>query len=209
MKLIDYMPEYYEGVKEMVELLNSEQPTFDKQVDLMTRLLLNGFVMKADSQGLSIMEYELKIPTDLSKSLENRRYDILMRILPPHPITIKYFRELLKSFEISVDVEVDAVKDVLQAIGKYDDISKDQMDRLKYLLNVYVPANIDWSILTTADADSQLSLFVGVGATYSVETSTNARLNEEAESRLPFYIGVVHQFVIETENKAKEGQLIE
>lgn len=209
MKLIDYMPEYYEGVKEMVELLNSEQPTFDKQVDLMTRLLLNGFVMKADSQGLAIMEYELKIPTDLSKSLENRRYDILMRILPPHPITIKYFRELLKSFEISVDVEVDAVKDVLQAIGKYDDISKDQMDRLKYLLNVYVPANIDWSILTTADADSQLSLFVGVGATYSVETSTNARLNEEAESRLPFYIGVVHQFVIETENKAKEGQLIE
>ncbi|MCI1922643.1 MAG: YmfQ family protein [Lentilactobacillus buchneri] len=209
MKLIDYMPEYYDGVKEIVELLNSEQPTFDKQVDLMTRLLLNGFVMKADSQGLSIMEYELKIPTDLSKSLENRRYDILMRILPPHSITIKYFRELLKSFEISVDVEVDAVKDVLQAIGKYDDISKDQMDRLKYLLNVYVPANIDWSILTTADADSQLSLFVGVGATYSVETSTNARLNEEAESRLPFYIGVVHQFVIETENKAKEGQLIE
>lgn len=208
MKLIDYMPEYYDGVKEMVELLNSEQPTFDKQVDLMTRLLLNGFVMKADSQGLAIMEYELKIPTDLNKSLENRRYDILMRILPPHPITIKYFRELLKSFEISVDVEVDAVKDVLQAIGKYDDISKDQMDRLKYLLNVYVPANIDWSILTTADADSQLSLFVGVGSTYSVETSTNARLNEEAESRLPVYISVVHQFVIETENKAKEGQVI-
>ncbi|MEN2307929.1 putative phage tail protein [Lentilactobacillus parabuchneri] len=208
MKLIDYMPEYYDGVKEMVELLNSEQPTFDKQVDLMTRLLLNGFVMKADSQGLSIMEYELKIPTDLSKSLENRRYDILMRILPPHPITIKYFRELLKSFEISVDVEVDAVKDVLQAIAKYDDISKDQMDRLKYLLNVYVPANIDWSILTTADADSQLSLFIGVGSTYSVETSTNVKLNEEAESRLPVYIGVVHQFVIETENKAKEGQVI-
>lgn len=209
MKLIDYMPEYYDGVKEMAELLNSEQPTFDKQVDLMTRLLLNGFVMKADSQGLAIMEYELKIPTDLSKSLENRRYDILMRILPPHPITIKYFRELLKSFEISVDVEVDAVKDVLQAIGKYDDISKDQMDRLKYLLNVYVPANIDWSILTTSDSDSQLSLFVGVGSTYSVETSINARLSEEAESRLPVYIGVVHQFVIETENKAKEGQLIE
>lgn len=208
MKLIDYMPEYYDGVKEMVELLSSEQPTFDKQVDLMTRLLLNGFVMKADSQGLAIMEYELKIPTDLNKSLENRRYDILMRILPPHPITIKYFRELLKSFEISVDVEVDAVKDILQAIGKYDDISKDQMDRLKYLLNVYVPANIDWSILTTADADSQLSLFVGVDTTYSVETSTNAKLNEEAENRLPGYIGVVHQFVIETENKAKEGQVI-
>lgn len=209
MKLSDYMPAYYVGVKEMVELLNSEQPTFDKQVDLMTRLLLNGFVMKADSQGLAIMEYELKIPTDLSKSLENRRYDILMRILPPHPITIKYFRELLKSFEISVDVEVDAVKDVLQAIGKFDDISKDQMDRLKYLLNVYVPVNIDWSILTTADADNQLNLFVGVGSTYSVETSTNAKLNEEYESRLPFFIGVVHQFVIETENKAKEGQLIE
>lgn len=209
MKLIDYMPEYYDDVKEMVELLNSEQPTFDKQVDLMTRLLLNGFVMKADSQGLAIMEYELKIPTDLSKSLENRRYDILMRILPPHPITIKYFRELLKSFEIAVDVQVDAIKDVLQAIGKYDDISKDQMDRLKYLLNVYVPANIDWSILTTADADSQLSLFVGVGATFSVETSTDAKLNDEAESQLPIYISVVHQFVIETENKAKEGQLIE
>jgi hypothetical protein len=88
--LQDFKPDYYDGVLEMNALLDAEQPAFDSVEADVQRLLLNKFVMKADSDGLSIFEYELDIDTDLTRTLESRRYDILVRLLPPHPITFKW-----------------------------------------------------------------------------------------------------------------------
>lgn len=158
LKLQDYKPDWYDGVLEMDALLNAEQPAFDKFDDDAYRLLLNHFVMRADSDGLSIFEFELGITTDLSRSLESRRYDILLKLLPPRPITFKYFQSLIKSFNIPANVQRDVQEQVISTFSERDDITDSQLDRLKYLLNVYLPVNMAYQININSEARSELPM---------------------------------------------------
>ena len=53
-RLQDFKPDYYDGVLEMNALLDAEQPAFYSVEADIQRLLLNKFVIKADSDGLII-----------------------------------------------------------------------------------------------------------------------------------------------------------
>ena len=156
--LKDFMPDYYAGVREMEALLNSEQHSFDEFDNLIQRWLMNHFVMQADSQGLAIYEDMLKIPTDYSKSLETRRYDILLRLLPPRPITFKYFQSLIKPFNIPANVQRDVQEQAISTFSERDDITDSQLDWLKYLLNVYLPVNMAYQININSEARSELPM---------------------------------------------------
>lgn len=205
-RLQDFKPDYYDGVLEMNALLDAEQPAFDSVEADVQRLLLNKFVMKADSDGLSIFEYELDIDTDLTRTLESRRYDILVRLLPPHPITFKYLKDLLKSFNIPGEVFRDVVKETVTTVSQWDDISWEQIHRLQYLLNVYLPANMVYSVTTEAETRVQWGLVLFTGTTYSVETSVRPKLDYSVTTREKICYGGGSQAVIETTvNAKKEG----
>lgn len=205
LNLQDYKPDWYDGVLEMDALLNAEQPAFDKFDDGAYRLLLNHFVMRADSDGLSIFEYELHITTDLSRSLESRRYDILMRLLPPHPITFRYLKELIQSFQIPADVQRDVLEETLTTVSQRSDISDDQVERLRYLLNVYSPANMVLTIRLNSQADSDLRSYVGVGSFCKSVTAVLPRTQELAEVEKPLFTGIAKQIYVKTSVNAKEG----
>lgn len=205
-RLQDFKPDYYDGVLEMNALLDAEQPAFDSVEADVQRLLLNKFVMKADSDGLSIFEYELDIDTDLTRTLESRRYDILVRLLPPHPITFKYLKDLLKSFNIPGEVFRDVVKETVTTVSQWDDISWEQIHRLQYLLNVYLPANMVYSVTTEAETRVQWGLVLFTGTTYSVETSVRPKLDYSVTITEKICYGGGSQAVIETTvNAKKEG----
>ncbi|MBT9671746.1 DUF2313 domain-containing protein [Secundilactobacillus kimchicus] len=204
--MLELMPNYYDGVQEMIALLKAEETGFNRVENETTRLLLNTFVDQADSDGLSIMETQLHIDTDLSLSLESRRYAIKMRMLPPHPITFKYLKDLIKSFNIPADVQRDVQKQVLTTISDYDVLTKEQLDRLKYLLNVYVPANMVLDIRTTASATSQIRLTILTGMTSYVQTEIPAKTSWTADSTERLYMGAVSPATtISTEINAKEA----
>lgn len=205
-RLQDFKPDYYDGVLEMNALLDAEQPAFDSVEADVQRLLLNKFVMKADSDGLSIFEYELDIDTDLTRTLESRRYDILVRLLPPRPITFKYLKDLLKSFNIPGEVFRDVVKETVTTVSQWDDISWEQIHRLQYLLNVYLPANMVYSVTTEAETRVQWGLVLFTGTTYSVETSVRPKLDYSATTTEKLRYGGGSQAIIETiVNAKKEG----
>lgn len=204
-KLQDYKPDWYNGVLEMDALLNAEQPAFDKFDDGAYRLLLNHFVMRADSDGLSVFEFELGITTDLSRSLESRRYDILMRLLPPHPITFKYLKELIQSFQIPAEVQRDVLEETLTTVSQRSEISDDQVERLRYLLNVYSPANMVLTIQLHSQADSNLHSYVGVGSFCKSVTAVLPRMQDLSEVQLPLFTGVAKQIYVKTSVNAKEG----
>lgn len=203
-KLQDFKPDYYDGVLEMDVLLDSEQVAFDQIDNDLRRLLLNKFVMKADSDGLSVFEYELGMDTDLSKSLETRRYDILVRLLPPHPITFKYLKDLIKSFDIPAEVTRDVIAETITTASQWDDISMDQIHRLQYLLNVYLPANMTYSVTTEAQTRVQWGLTLTVGVTSSVETIVRPKLSYSASTVETLRYGGGMQSVVETTVKAKK-----
>jgi len=205
-KLQDYKPNYYDGVLEMNALLDGEQVAFDQVDNDVQRLLLNKFVMQADSNGLSVFEFELKMDTDLTKSLETRRYDILVRLLPPHPITFKYLKDLIKSFDIPAEVTRDVIAETITTVSRWDDIAMDQIRRLQYLLNVYLPGNLVYSVTTHTETRVQWHITVAVAATTSVETSVYPKLRYGAESLETLRIGGSSWLDVETTvNAKKEG----
>ncbi|KRK49051.1 hypothetical protein FC96_GL001380 [Secundilactobacillus kimchicus JCM 15530] len=200
------MPAYYDGVQEMIALLKAEEVGFSKVETDTTRLLLNTFVDQADSDGLSIMETQLHIDTDLSLSLESRRYAIKMRMLPPHPITFKYLKDLIKSFNIPADVQRDVQKQVLTTISDYDVLTKEQLDRLKYLLNVYVPANMVLDIQTHAETSTAIKLTILTGMTTYVQTSIPAKTSWGGSSDMHMVMApAIAGTTVQTTINAKEG----
>lgn len=205
LNLQDYKPDWYDGVREMDALLNAEQPAFDKFDDEAYRLLLNHFVMRADSDGLSIFEFELGITTDLSRSVESRRYDILMRLLPPHPITFKYLQELIQSFQIPTEVQRDVLEQTLTTVSQRSEISDDQIERLRYLLNVYVPANMMLEIQLHANASSNRYMYVGVGSFCQSITAVMPRTQDLTDTSLPIYVALPKQIYVKTTANAKGG----
>ncbi|WP_288531485.1 putative phage tail protein [uncultured Secundilactobacillus sp.] len=204
--MLEYMPDYYDGVQEMIALLKAEGVGFDKVAAETNRVLLNTFVDQADSDGLAIMENQLHIDTDLSLSLESRRYAIKMRMLPPHPITFKYLKDLIKSFNIPAEVQRDVQKQILTTISDYDELTREQLDRLKYLLNVYVPANMVLDIQTHAETSTAIKLTILTGMTTYVQTSIPAKTNWGGSSNINVVMApVIAGTTVETTIQAKEG----
>jgi len=204
--LRDFMPDYYNGVREMETLMDIEQHGFDKFDTQVERWLLNHFVMHADSQGLAIYEDMLYIPTDYSKSIETRRYDILLRLLPPHPITFRYFQDLLKSFNIPADVQRDVKEQLITTYSNRDDISDGQLDRLKYLLNVYFPANMAYQIHVQSDVQSELPIYVGVATSGESTAAINAKSHWFSETSTKIKLNTASQIYAETTVKPKERE---
>lgn len=188
-KLKEYLPDYYDGVREMQRLMEVEQKQADSFDDMATRILMNQFVSTADSDGLSIFENQLGLPTDLSQSLESRRYDIMVRLLPPRPITIWYFRELLASMDIPATVDQDAIRSHVTTMSEADDITPEQIKRLRYLLNVMLPADQTYQIQTQANVTTTQSIYMG-GVTQPYTRATiMPKTLRTATVQQPQYIG--------------------
>lgn len=202
--LKDLMPGYYDGVREMEALLNTEQHSFDEFDNLIQRWLMNHFVTHADSQGLAIYEDMLKIPTDYSKSLETRRYDILLRLLPPRPITFKYFQSLIKSFNIPANVQRDVQEQFISTFSGRDNITDSQLDRLKYLLNVYLPVNMVFQININSEARSELPFYMDIVTVISATAIVRPQLQRFAMANMPIKLNSVTQLYSETVVRPKE-----
>lgn len=172
--LVDYLPNYYDEVVEMQKLMAAEQVVFDSQGDLVERLLLNRFVMTADGNGLALFEYELKIEVTVGESLEERRSNILLRILPPQAITIGYLRALFKSLKIPATITVDSIQSTVKTFSSAEVITPEQVVRLRYMLSVYLPANLSYVISKQQKLENDLQLNIGFATHTSITTSVGA-----------------------------------
>ena len=78
-ELLNYMPDYYNGVYEMEELLKAQGKGLGKFDDDLNRTLFNQFVSKADEKGISVFEDQYGIVPEYGDSLELRRQRVLTR----------------------------------------------------------------------------------------------------------------------------------
>lgn len=162
-ELLNYMPDYYEGVYEMEELLKSESLTLKDLEDSHLRTLLNEFVSTADTKGISLFESQLGIVPDENDTLEMRRNKVLIYVLPPRPITIRFFRDM-NNVNLPVKIDVNCGARAVVATAKSAEMTSNQINYLKYLLNVYLPANLLYQVkilLNTAKVSDNLNLGIG------------------------------------------------
>ena len=87
MTLKQYMPTYYDGVREMNELLNVEDKLFSKLSIQFDKVKANQFIMTADLDGIEIYERILGITATTGESLDFRRSRALNRWVDIVPYT--------------------------------------------------------------------------------------------------------------------------
>jgi len=87
MTLKQYMPAYYDGIREMNELLNIEDSLFSKYSIEFDKVKANQFIMTADLDGIEIYERIVGITATTGESLDFRRSRALNRWVDIVPYT--------------------------------------------------------------------------------------------------------------------------
>lgn len=175
--LMDYLPDYYDGVYEMQAIMHAQGEVLDKAESEQFRLLLNQFVTQTDAKGISVFEDQVGIKPAPSDDLVTRQNKVLMRLLPPRPITISYLRDLFATLKIPATITVIQRNAIVEA--KSAEIDSSQIENIKYLLNIYLPANMIYEIrvaLNRAEISSDIK--IGIGTWYQAKATTQANVSQ-------------------------------
>ncbi|QNQ80775.1 putative phage tail protein [Lactobacillus sp. PV034] len=176
--LLAYKPDYYEKVYEMDELLKAQGSSLASFEDLYHQQLLNQFISQADSTGISIFESQYQIIPQKGETLEERRNEVLTHILPPKPITLIYFNQLLRTMNIKATAIVEYGKRKVNIVADRDDITDTQLITVRKLLNIYLPANMLYEIKVKL-ATSSINERLNVGLSSVVRVNGMALANED------------------------------
>ena len=162
--LMDYLPDYYDGVYEMEAIMHAQGGVLDEMDDRQMRTLLNEFVIQTDLRGIAVFEDQIGVIPEPGDTLQDRQNRVLMRLLPPRPITIRYLRELFKTLKIPAEVYVIRPRREAVVEANKGEITNKQIDNVKYILNVYLPANMIYQIqIKLPDAKISDQLKIGIG----------------------------------------------
>ena len=162
-ELLKYMPDYYNGVYEMEELLKAQSKGLYQFDEKINRTLLNEFIIQADEKGISVFEDQAGIKPDSGASLETRRNNVLLRLLPPKPLTTRYLNHLLEIMNLKSKAKVDYAKHLAVVEAESTDVSADKVNSMKYVLNIALPATMIYDIkINLAQAAIQRELYLGI-----------------------------------------------
>ena len=175
--LMDYLPDYYNDVYEMQAIMHAQGDVLDKAEGEQFRLLLNQFVTQTDAKGISVFEDQVGIKPAPSDDLGTRQNKVLMRLLPPRPITIGYLRDLFATLKIPATITVIQRDAIVEA--KSAEINSSQIENIKYLLNIYLPANMIYEIRVALNkAEISNDLKVGLGMWSKATTAVQANVSQ-------------------------------
>ncbi|MDF7636917.1 DUF2313 domain-containing protein [Leuconostocaceae bacterium ESL0958] len=173
-RLKELMPDYYQGVLEMETLLRVEQFEIDNFVAVVERQANNQFVMTADKEGIAAWEQLVGIDIRPSFDLETRRYDVLARLLPPKPITIKYLREILDTLNINAHISFNPNKFHVDV----DIVTTDPnaVRRLEKLLRGMLPSNLTFTAINSVLESKEGSVNAGMASIQAVKYTNKGEI---------------------------------
>lgn len=164
-----YVPNYYDGVYEFEKLMQVNDEVFDKFTGLLKMSFLNNFVTQANEDGVGIFEDMYNIFPNKNDTLDNRKSNVILKMLPPKPITIKYFQELIELLKIKATVEVDTLNFLVNTFSEVGTINDSQINQLRELLKMYLPANLQFQINTKSETSTTTNLYYASAHSSEVE----------------------------------------
>lgn len=177
-ELLKYMPNYYDGVYEMEELLKAQSKGLYQFDEKINRTLLNEFIIQADEKGISVFEDQAGIKPDSGASLETRRNNVLLRLLPPKPLTARYLNHLFEIMDLKADAKIDQAQRLAIVEAKSADITADKVSNIKYILNMVLPATMIYDVkISLAQATTQNELYLDIVNT--IDSYVIAQANAE------------------------------
>ncbi len=168
-RLRDLLPDYYTGVYDMEVIVNVEQPLLDNFQVIIDQTRDNHYAAVANEDGISMFESLLGITNVTGKDLETRRYNVIVQLLPPKPVTITYMRELLETLNINASLKVDLPNFHVDVEAHTSDNTA--MQRLTVILKRLLPANMTFTAFQFETTSTTGQLSTGTDTLYSTTIS--------------------------------------
>lgn len=138
-RLTELIPQpFYKDIYEMALLMNVQQYQLDELQETIEQSRENFFPILANETGLVIFEKMLGIIGTIGLDIETRRYNVIARMLPPRPITLKSFNELVQTLNINAELSVTGFN--VEVRTETTDVQA--LRRLNSLMQSYLPANL-------------------------------------------------------------------
>ena len=166
-ELLEYMPEYYDGVYEMEELLRAHGQALAANDKTQERILGNQFVVTADETGVKAFEDQLNIVAKPNATLEERKQQIILESAPPQPLTKNYlYASSTTLLGMSVRFEINTALRTVTAYAT-GNISAVQADSLHNWLYHILPANMLLAVhIDFTTQSSKLQAFACVAVSF-------------------------------------------
>ena len=158
-KLIDYLPTYMQGYREIQSIMESEQPEVDHLWDGFDTVFKNQFILDATEYGVKRWESMLKILPKNTDTLDERKFRILTRLNQELPYTLTKLKEVLVTlcgadgFVIELDSSNYQIQ-VKLAIG-----NENNYQAVENLLKKMIPANMTQVVKVMYNTNNILSPF--------------------------------------------------
>lgn len=142
MTLLDLMPDYYQDIQEMNELLRAEDALFLILQNNFNRVKANRFIKTADEAGIAQFEAILAIVPGVDEDLEIRRSRVLSRWINISPYTHNALMQRLKSLQGNTDFQVtyDYANYQISVVTNLE--FPGQVDELDFAMTEMIPANM-------------------------------------------------------------------
>ena len=166
-ELLEYMPEYYDGVYEMEELLRAQGQALSANDKTQVLILDNQFVVTADETGVKAFEEQLGIVANPNATLEERKQQIILESAPPQPLTKNYlYASSTNLLGMSVRFEINTALRTVTAYAT-GNISAVQAENLRNWLYHILPVNMLLMVhIDFTTQSSNLQAFASVGVSF-------------------------------------------
>ncbi|MCE5343147.1 MAG: YmfQ family protein [Eubacteriales bacterium] len=140
--MIGYLPPIMQEYKELVRLIQAEEPEFQTLSDECGRLLDNLFIDSADADGIARFEKIVGVLPFADDTLALRRTRLFARWNDVTPYTLKTLRNKIVSIQgnENIEVEVSTTEYEITITTRLE--QRGQVDDLAYLLKAIMPCNL-------------------------------------------------------------------
>ena len=174
-KLIDYYPPVIASIKDMQQIVGSQQPMIEELWDAVSFVTENQFIDSSTEEGVKEWEDELGIVPAANDTFEQRKKRLKNRWVPDNRFTLPWLWEWLKRVSERDDIKIPTVTD--------------------YVLTVRLPAIVDYFTILN-ELEMYKPANIGVNAQISLEDGTQ---------KLTSGVGIVSKFKITLESEAIES----
>lgn len=171
----DLQPDYYDGVYEFDQIAKAEEYQTDEFDKWLIKQLNNLYATNADLDGIRLFESAYGIAQNESDDIETRRRRVIARLVPPQAITMRFFKNLLDSLNLSVQSDVDCIKSIYRATVDLDTFTQDQIKELNDLMDTYLPSNLGKEIYRYANITSNMGSYLGIANTVTMYSHNKAK----------------------------------
>ncbi len=170
MRLIEYLPEFLQGIREYKEIFRVEDIEIDKLKEELEKILTEAVVTTAKDYGLERYEGIYGITND-EEDIEARRFKILSKINNRLPYSLNWLRDKLNTTvgkdNYTIDVDYDKYTLEINIAALFKNIAVILNDDLRE----QIPANmiLNVQLFQTEECKTYFAGFVHVGRYQEIE----------------------------------------